>query len=706
MAWRHLCINLEDLSPTTMLLRYALLLTPVLLLTRPCLAQCGAGEVEVTIAITTDHYGYETYWQLVPGTNACGDGTIFEGGNVLAMDCDSAGQRHQIPGGYSPDTTYIEGPWCLTEGAQYTIYMVDDWGDGQAGAEVLVDGVSAVDFGMGQGTINALTFIAQGPVARDMGVTEITTALFAHVNETVHVRGKVISYGAEPVTSFDLSYSLDGGAPVTTTVSNVTLNASDVYEFVHDVPWLPSAEGTVELTVSVSNINGDVDLNTFNDELGSSHVISAEIPDLANAYLGSDPLVTVIANSDQDILVPRDLAFHPESGRNQLWVLNKDTEGEGGSTVIFYDAGEPGQTFEWRRDQNAWHFMSLPTGIAMGDNNCFATCPGIFDANHNTGGDPFTGPSLWSADTAIYARPSGGNGSHLDMLHVDPNSQGIAHEYWNRYWVVDGFRGDIVMNDFRKDHGPGNDYHGDAIIKRYADFSITKDPNDHVVSHDVFDKSTGWLYVVDYGGQRVLRLNSNSGEVSGPGVYGPFEPYVEYDMVTGYEWEAIITEGLVEPAGIEIVGTHLYVSDYSNGDIVMYDISASPVAELGRIHTNTPGLMGITVGPDGRIWGVNATTHELLRIDPQDPTGLDEARSPALRCWPNPADERLVFECPSDLKGSAEFLLRDAAGRTVSRGRVTSRVGVLPVNMLPAGAYSLEVRTPTSRLTTKVSIAR
>ena len=688
-----------------MTLRYTFLMSPVMLLTSPCLAQCGAGEVQVTIAITTDTYGYETYWQLVPGTNGCGDGTIFEGGNTQAMDCGSGGLQNQTQGGYTGDTTYVEGPWCLTEGAQYTIYMLDDWGDGQAGVEVFVDGVSAIDFGMGKGPINALTFTAQGPVARDMGVTELTTALFAHVNETVHVRGKVTSYGSEPVTSFDLSYSIDGGTPVTATISGITLNAGDAFEFVHGVPWLPSSEGTAQLTVAVSNINGGADLNPFNDQLGSSHIISAEIPDLADDYLAAVPLVTVVANSDQDLLVPRDLVFHPESSRNQLWVINKDTEESGGSTVTFYDAGEPGGTHEWRKDVNSWHFMSLPTAIAMGDNNCFATCPGVFDANHN-GGDPFTGPTLWSADTSIYCRFYGGLGSHLDMLHVDPNSQGIAHEYWNRYWVVDGFRGDIVMNDFRKDHGPGNDYHGDAIIKRYADFSITKDPNDHVVSHDVFDKTTGWLYVVDFGGQRVLRLNANSGEVSGPGIYGPFEPYVEYEMVTGYEWEAIITEGLVEPAGVELVGGHLYVSDHANGDIVIYDINESPVTELGRIHTNSPGLMGITVGPNGRIWGVNATTHELLRIDPQDPTGIDGARAQGLLCWPNPADYRLVFECPAEMRGEARYFLRDASGRIVGSGRVTSTIGALALDHLPCGAYSLEMRTPSERRMTKVSIAR
>lgn len=686
-----------DPLPITMKHRIALAFLP-LLYTAPSSAQCGAGEVQVTIHIITDNYGYETYWQLVPGGNACGEGTIFEGGNPT-MDCGSAGAQLQVMQGYANNDTIIEGPWCLTEGALYSIHVLDDWGDGQATIEVYLNGENAGVFA-GSGELNVYTFGAE----RDMAVTGSTTGIFGNVNTPLRVLGTLRTFGSEPVTSFDLSYSVDGGIPTTTTVTDLTLTPGSAYEFEHAIPWMPALAGNASLSVYVSSINGGSDQNPLNDEMVTQHVISPQIPDLADEYLAADPLITLVANSDQDIVVPRDLAFHPDAARNQLWVLNKETSATGGSTVTFYNAGEPDQTHEWRQDQNAWHFMNLPTGIAMGDNNCFATSPGIFDANQN-GGDPFTGPSLWSADTSIYCRFYGGLGSHLDMLHVDPQSQGIAHECWNRYWLMSGFRGDITMNDFKEDHGPGNDYHGNAIIKRYADFSFAKDPNDHVVSHNVLDKSTGWLYVVDYGGQRVLRLNTRTGTVSGPGVYGPWEDYVEYSMVTGYDWEVIITDGLVEPAGIEVVGTHLYVSDHSNGDIIIYDISGPAVTEQGRIHTIDPGLMGITVGPDGRIWGVNATNHELLRIDPQAPSGVDSPIEDQLRCWPNPADDRLYVEMPGDLRGTGRYALVDAAGRTLTTGSVGGRIITLRTDALPDGTYALELSGQKGHRTTKVIIA-
>lgn len=669
-----------------------------LLLAAPALAQCGVGEVEVTIAIRTDNYGYETYWQLVPGMNACGDGTIFEGGNLL-IGCAGGGAQAQQPGGYPSNDTIVEGPWCLMAGEFYTIHMLDDWGDGQATPEVFVDGVSVGVF-PGDGPANAYTFGKE----RDMSITDGITAIYANTGTPTRVLGTVRAFGSQPVSEFALSYSENGGTPVTATISGVNIAPGSTYAFEHPLPWLPSSTGPAELDVYISSINGADDQNSLNDHWISAHVISPAIPDLAADYLAEVPLVETIATSDQDILIPRDLAFHPESGLNQLWVINKDTEESGGSTVTFYDAGEPGQTHEWRKDVNSWHFMSLPTGIAMSDNNNFATCPGVFDANHN-GGDPFTGPSLWSADTAVYCRFYGGLGSHLDMLHNNPNSQGIAHEYWNRFWVVDGYSGDVVMNDFKKDHGPGNDYHGNGIIRRYSDFTITRDPADHIVSHAVMDKSTGMLYVVDHGGRRVLRMDVNTGEPSGPATIWGFEQVVEYSVVTGYDWAEIISEGLVEPAGIEVVGTHLYVSDHANGDIVIYDIADDATPELGRIHTGDAGLMGITVGPDGRIWGVNATTSELLRVSPETPNAVREVAAGRLLCWPNPADERIVFECPEALRGNARYTLFDPAGRIIRSGTIPGRIGTLPVEGIPNGPYTLEIRTELMRWTASVAIA-
>ena len=659
-------------------------------------AQCPVGEVEVTIAVSTDDYGYENYGQLTASSDPCGTNTIFTGGNPT-MTCNSGGIQIQNMSGYGNNVTITEGPWCLTEGSAYTIWSVDDWGDSHASYEVFVNGVSIITFSDGVGSDVAFTFLAQLPQARDMSVSALTTALFSFTGESVTVRGTITSFGSAAVNSFDLNYSLDGGTVQTQSISGVSLGASDTLEFSHSVLWMPSATGTFTLSAWATNINGAEDLVPFNDAGTATLTVNEPKPNLVDNILGSVYTITQIANSDNDLLVPRDLDFHPDLSRNELWVINKDTEASGGSTVKFSSVGEVDQSFLWQEDTNNGHFMSLPTGIAFADNGNFSTSPGVFDANHN-GGDPFTGITLWSSDPAIYAQNTFGPlGSHLDMLHVTPNSQGIAAETWNKFWVVDGFNGDVVMHDFRKDHGPGNDYHGNAIIRRYDEIQITKDPNDHVVSHCALDKNTGWLYVVDFGGQRVFRINTHSGTAGGPGDFGPFETYVEYSMVTGYEKEVIITSGLVQPAGIEVIGDRLLVSDHANGDIIVYDISSPVVVEIGRIETNSSGIMGLTIGPDGRIWFVNATTHQLMVVA-EGPVAISEQVHSEWRITPSVTDGPLMLVGNTPFNSNEALVVLDAQGRTVLTSTVGNATNGLDLSGLAASAYSVRIRNEVQRV--------
>merc|ERR1711974_36901 len=103
--------------------------------------------------------------------------------------------------------------------------------------------------------------------------------------------------------------------------------------------------------------------------------------------------------------------------------------------------------------------MRRPPALAMGDNGTFATCGEAATGNFEDNPAMFIGPSLWSTDLAVYAKPSGGNGSHLDMLHATPWCMGIAHEVDNVYWAFNGHVGSLDRYDFNNDHGPGNDDH-------------------------------------------------------------------------------------------------------------------------------------------------------------------------------------------------------------------------------------------------------
>lgn len=324
------------------------------------------------------------------------------------------------------------------------------------------------------------------------------------------------------------------------------------------------------------------------------------------------PTYKVIATSADRVNEPWDIDFHTQRD-NELWVLNKGTDQSGGTTVTLSNAGMDNQASDYRKDQNSWHFMALPTALAFSkENGNWATVAGIVDANRQ--GGSFTGPSLWSSDMLVYARPSGGNGSHLDMLHGSPYSMGIENDKDNQFWVFDGFHEEITWYDFAADHGPGNSDHDDGVIKRFSNVKVKRKAG--VPSHMVKDPNSEWLYIVDAGNNRILRMNTVDSKII-KGLPKAF-PENNETLEKHEEWEAqfevFMEEGFESPAGIEILGTTLFVTDHANGDIIAYDTETGK--EIDRLKTGNAGIMGIVIGPDNKLWFANASTSEIIRVDP------------------------------------------------------------------------------------------
>ena len=646
--------------------------------------QCQANEVEVYIDVHTDDWAYEGYWELVPTGNACGTGTIFAGGNAVQVGCSGGGQQTASSGGYANNQVVTEGPWCLIQGNSYDIKYVDDWGDGGFEFSVSINGYPIYHF-TGSGSGNTFTFQASPPLQYDAGLEHLHTFNYYELG-AVDIEAEIFNFGGDTIQSLDVSYSINGNTPVTQSLSGLSIAPFSEYHFLHNTPWTPSSTGLYNLEVWTSNVNGNQDMDTDNDTLAKSVEIGDPVPSIIDDYLTTVPNPFVVGNSTHSLDYPRDLDFHPTLSRYELWVINTNTENSGGSTVTFDDAGMAGQTDLWRRDGNAWHFMSLPTGIAFGENENFATSPGVFDANHD-GGAPFTGPTLWSSDPNIYAQPSGGNGSHLDMLHESPHAMGIAHETGNVYWVFDGYSNDIVRYDFVDDHGPGNSYHGDAIVRRYPELNVSR-INGQIASHLVLDKETEMLYIVDGGNARVLRLDINSGTPGGTPTFSAPEPLAEYVNVTGTTWEVLIDSGLTQPCGIEVFEDRLLVSDHATGEIIIYDISGIGALEMGRIQTGFPGVQGIKVGPDGKIWYVNASRNEVLRMD-QLPVGTDSELATKITIYPNPSDGEFFVNIPLDLGGNIEAKIFDLQGREVQRSMLEKGTHQMSLETIASGSYML-----------------
>ncbi|MFN8863883.1 MAG: T9SS type A sorting domain-containing protein [Flavobacteriales bacterium] len=120
-------------------------------------AQCADGEVEVQLIIHTDAWAYEMYWQLREAGTPCGPDFIAQGAN-LNVGCAGTAAGNS-PNGYANNSTYTEGPFCVTEGQSYSLIYVDSYGDGGMVVELLQDG-ALTNIYNGTGDGNTWTFVA------------------------------------------------------------------------------------------------------------------------------------------------------------------------------------------------------------------------------------------------------------------------------------------------------------------------------------------------------------------------------------------------------------------------------------------------------------------------------------------------------------------------------------------------------------------
>jgi hypothetical protein len=318
----------------------------------------------------------------------------------------------------------------------------------------------------------------------------------------------------------------------------------------------------------------------------------------------NQPTTITLLGATSPIAKPTDLDFNP-TRKGELWIVNEGTDNTGGSTVMVTDLDAETPKTDYRKDQNSWHFMALPTALAFSENGDWATSSGILDANR--AGGTFTGPALWSGDLSIYAKPSGGNGSHLDMLHGSPYSMGIASENATAFWVFDGYNKHIVRYDFWNDHGPGNADHDDGRIQRFTNIAVKK--NGAIPSHLVMDKDRKFLYAIDGGNNRVLKIDvSSATKIKNL-------PITNEKLADHSEWNAdfeiLASDEFFNYCGIAINGNRLFVGDFDNGNIRCIDLTTNE--ELGRIETGIKGMTGLAIYND-QLYFVSYKTNSLYKI--------------------------------------------------------------------------------------------
>ncbi len=501
----------------------------------------------------------------------------------------------------------------------------------------------------------------------------------------------VRNMGSARVQTMQARVFLDNELLQTQEFTDVDLGTGHTSHIMFDVPLNLQQPGNYDIDVSIITVNGTENAAPKEGSFATQVVVSPQRLDATMDLLQSHH-DTVFGSVVHGLDKPMDLAFHPDYSRMELWIVNQKVENSGGTTTTFFDVSSPNPSNSTLQDGNAWHFMSLPTGISFSENGNFATSTGVFSANHNS--TPFTGPTLWSSDLEIYAQPSGQNGSHLDMLHCSPYSQGIEYESDNVFWIFDGYSGDIVRYDFGEDHGAGNSQHEDGRVRRYPVPVARIDET--VPCHMVLDANKEWLYIADAGNNRVLRLDITSGNVSDEIPEFPaYEPMAEYVVMENIVWQEVEISGVLTPAGIDLIGNYLYVGDYETGYISIFDLAAEVPERLGTLRTNGEGLCGIAIGPDGNVYYTHADQNIVGVVRPGAPVSVDELQPVSnVHMYPNPASRHITLHIDESLFTQGKTLtarVLDVSGRTVATVQLHGAQQTLQTSHLAPGIYTLQV---------------
>jgi DNA-binding beta-propeller fold protein YncE len=313
-----------------------------------------------------------------------------------------------------------------------------------------------------------------------------------------------------------------------------------------------------------------------------------------------------ILGPDENLDDPRDLGF---DGAGNLWIATREDD----RTFIVSDPGTADQDHDRRKDGDAAanHFMEEVSAFSFDGDVQFGSCGESNNTyNDQAEGNDYMGPVLWSTDLDVFGEQNPiGLGSHLDMTHETPFCVGIAWEVANVYWVFDGNKGNLVRNDFARDHGIGQDEHFDQVIHRFTEPDVAR--VEEAPGHLVLDHATNRLYAADTGNGRVLWLDITSGE-EGASLATNDPGAVELKW-EGADWGELAT-GFDAPGGLALFEGHLYVGDWGTGVITELELDGTVVRTLDT-GFGPEALYGIEVGPDDKLWVIDIATG-VYRIDP------------------------------------------------------------------------------------------
>lgn len=174
--------------------------------------------------------------------------------------------------------------------------------------------------------------------------------------------------GSAGVATFDLNYSVNGGATVTAPATGAGLTSLASGNYIHPTAWTPTAAGSYSIELWASNLNGNPDANTANDK----YTVSVTVVDTAATR---QTLMEVFTASSCPPCKPgnenMDLNVVPNISNYTIVKYQQDFPG----------SGDPYQTVESVNRRNYYAINSIPRMEIDGqwDGNAQSLTTGIFN---------------------------------------------------------------------------------------------------------------------------------------------------------------------------------------------------------------------------------------------------------------------------------------------------------------------------------------
>jgi sugar lactone lactonase YvrE len=320
--------------------------------------------------------------------------------------------------------------------------------------------------------------------------------------------------------------------------------------------------------------------------------------------------VREVATREDGLDRPRDVAFNPEAP-DQLWVTNFGSN----SITVVLNPGGSDRSAQTHGGPGADHFLVQPSALAFGAPGFLATAQETNTATQRSTPADFMGPTLWDTDLDTF---NGGHASHLDMLHNSPNSNGIAWESGNVFWVVDGAHGALARYDFGRPHERGGEDHSDGTLRRYVEGMLMFSPG--ISAHIEFDHERNVLYFTQPATNRLLRFdpaNATVGARVTPNYDGDRQ-----NRMTGGTLQVLVNGvdvAMRRPSGLALAGGVLYVTDNATSQVIAFDRDGLRLDWLDLSSVvPTDSLQGITTDERGFLYVTESVTHRVIEIAPRD----------------------------------------------------------------------------------------